>query len=434
ALTGAGQGTFTIDGDYVGDGGTVIFNTDLGGDGSSTDKLLITGDSSGSSKVSVVSARGNGAQTENGIKLIEVQGASNGTFTQSGRALAGAYEYFLYQGGVSTPDDGDWYLRSALNADNPQPSVYRPEAGGYMANMAAANRLFTLRLSDREGRAENSSLWLRQAGSRQRYHDNSGQLNTSTNSYVIQGGGEFFGANTSDTGRAGLGVMLGYGYAKSKTDSQKTGYQADSSVKGYSTGLYGTWYQDANTLNGAYVDSWVQYSWLDAEVSGQQVASESYDMDGFSASIEAGYRMPVYESANGRVYLTPQGQVTWSGITADTVREANGTKVTSSGDNNVQTRLGLKVSRDGVSDVDKGKEKLFTVYAEANWLYNSEQAGATMDGVTVSQAGSRNVGELKLGAEGQLNRNLNLWSNVAQQLGDKGYSDTAVTLGVKYRF
>nr|WP_248616909.1 autotransporter outer membrane beta-barrel domain-containing protein [Leminorella grimontii] len=44
------------------------------------------------------------------------------------------------------------------------------------------------------------------------------------------------------------------------------------------------------------------------------------------------------------------------------------------------------------------------------------------------------MGELKLGAEGQLNRNLNLWSNVAQQLGDKGYSDTAVTLGVKYRF
>ncbi|VFS62139.1 Outer membrane protein IcsA autotransporter precursor [Leminorella grimontii] len=434
ALTGAGQGTFTIDGDYAGDGGTVIFNTDLGGDGSSTDKLLITGDSSGESKVSVVSARGNGAQTENGIKLIEVQGASNGTFTQSGRALAGAYEYFLYQGGVSTPDDGDWYLRSALNADNPQPSVYRPEAGGYMANMAAANRLFTLRLSDREGRAENSSLWLRQAGSRQRYHDNSGQLNTSTNSYVIQGGGEISHIDTSDTGRAGLGVMLGYGYAKSKTDSQKTGYQADSSVKGYSSGLYGTWYQDANTLNGAYVDSWVQYSWLDAEVSGQQVASESYDMDGFSASLEAGYRMPVYESANGRVYLTPQGQVTWSGITADTVREANGTKVTSSGDNNVQTRLGLKVSRDGVSDIDKGKEKLFTVYAEANWLYNSEQAGATMDGVTVSQAGGRNVGELKLGAEGQLNRNLNLWSNVAQQLGDKGYSDTAVTLGVKYRF
>ncbi|WP_347253636.1 autotransporter outer membrane beta-barrel domain-containing protein [Leminorella grimontii] len=434
ALTGAGQGTFTIDGDYVGNGGTVIFNTDLAGDSSSTDKLMITGNTSGSSKVSVVSARGEGEQTENGIKLIEVQGASNGTFALSGRAIAGAYEYFLYQGGVTSPDDGDWYLRSSLYSPDPDPSIYRPEAGGYMANMAAANRLFTLRLADREGRAENSSLWLRQAGSRQSYHDNSGQLNTSTNSYVIQGGGEFFGANTSDTGRAGLGVMLGYGYAKSKTDSQKTGYRADSSVKGYSTGLYGTWYQDAVTLNGAYVDSWVQYSWLDAEVSGQQVASESYDMDGFSASIEAGYRMPVYESANGRVYLTPQGQVTWSGITADTVREANGTRVTSSGDNNVQTRLGLKVSRDGVSDVDKGKEKLFTVYAEANWLYNSEQAGATMDGVTVSQAGSRNVGELKLGAEGQLNRNLNLWTNVAQQLGDKGYSDTAVMLGVKYRF
>lgn len=190
----------------------------------------------------------------------------------------------------------------------------------------------------------------------------------------------------------------------------------------------------ATTLNGIYVDSWVQYSWLDATVKGQGAASESYDMDGFSASVEAGYRMPIYHGENGSVYLTPQGQVTLTGITADNHREANGTKVTSAGSDNVQTRLGMKISRDGVSDADKGTDKLFTVYAEANWLYNSELAGARLDGVTVRQAGSRNVGELKLGAEGQLNRNLNVWTNVAQQLGDKGYSDTAVTLGVKYRF
>ncbi|OWF72259.1 type V secretion protein A [Yersinia kristensenii] len=28
----------------------------------------------------------------------------------------------------------------------------------------------------------------------------------------------------------------------------------------------------------------------------------------------------------------------------------------------------------------------------------------------------------------------NIWGDVGQQLGDKGYSDTAVMLGVKYNF
>lgn len=452
ALTGSGHGTFTIDGDYIGNDGTVIFNTDLEGDNASTDRLNITGDSTGTSKVTVVSARGEGAQTVDGIKLIDVQGQSTGTFTLNGRAVAGAYEYFLYQGGVSTPDDGDWYLRSTLednggddnnggggnggddNGGGSDTPTLRPEAGGYVANMAAANQLFRLRLEDREGRAENSSLWLRQTGSRLKHRDGSGQLHTATNSYVIQGGGELFSLDTADNGRAGFGVMAGYGNAQSKTYSRRTGYKSDSSVDGYTVGVYGTWYQNAATLDGAYVDSWAQYSWLDASVSGDGLSGESYNMDGFSASLEAGYRLPLYESDYGRVYLTPQGQVSWSGITADTVRESNGTKVTSSGENNVQTRLGVKISRDSVSSLDKGKGKLFTVYAETNWLYNSEQPGATMDGKTVSQAGSRNVAELKVGAEGKLNKHLNVWTNVAQQVGDKGYNDTAVMLGLKYKF
>ncbi len=176
----------------------------------------------------------------------------------------------------------------------------------------------------------------------------------------------------------------------------------------------------------------MQYSWLDGEVKGEQLSNESYDIDGLSASVEAGYRMPVYQGENGSVFITPQAQVTWSGIKADDHHEVNGTRVTSSGDNNVQTRLGVKVSRDSVSD--SSKEKQFTLYAEANWLYNNKLAGAVIDGVEIKQAGSRNIGELKLGTEGQLNKNLNLWSNVSQQLGDKGYSDTALTVGFKYKF
>ncbi|EPY4523137.1 autotransporter outer membrane beta-barrel domain-containing protein [Klebsiella quasipneumoniae] len=36
-----------------------------------------------------------------------------------------------------------------------------------------------------------------------------------------------------------------------------------------------------------------------------------------------------------------------------------------------------------------------------------------------------------MGVDGNLSRNVSIWSNVGQQVGDKGYSDTGVTLGLE---
>uniref|UniRef100_UPI0011A61832 autotransporter outer membrane beta-barrel domain-containing protein n=1 Tax=Yersinia frederiksenii TaxID=29484 RepID=UPI0011A61832 len=60
--------------------------------------------------------------------------------------------------------------------------------------------------------------------------------------------------------------------------------------------------------------------------------------------------------------------------------------------------------------------------------------GTTMNGVTVKQDGAANIAELKVGVEGQINKKVNVWGNVGQQVGNKGYSDTAVIVGVKYNF
>ncbi len=57
-----------------------------------------------------------------------------------------------------------------------------------------------------------------------------------------------------------------------------------------------------------------------------------------------------------------------------------------------------------------------------------------MNGISNAITGARDVGELKLGVEGQINARLQLWGNVAQQLGDNGFSDTQGTLGIKYQF
>ena len=89
-------------------------NTALGDDSSATDKLVVTGDTAGTTRLYVNNFHGSGTTTVNGIEVISVGGQSDGLFTLENRALAGAYEYFLHQ------DEGDWYLRSAL-APEPEP-------------------------------------------------------------------------------------------------------------------------------------------------------------------------------------------------------------------------------------------------------------------------------------------------------------------------
>ena len=94
----------------------------LAGDASATDRLVVTGSTAGSTTVRVLNRGGLGAQTVEGIKIIDVGGASNGSFLLAGdyvfqgqqAVVAGAYAYTLQKNGISPPVDGDWYLRSSL--------------------------------------------------------------------------------------------------------------------------------------------------------------------------------------------------------------------------------------------------------------------------------------------------------------------------------
>lgn len=114
--------------------------------------------------------------------------------------------------------------------------------------------------------------------------------------------------------------------------------------------------------------------------------------------------------------------------------EVNGTLVIGEGDGNLQTRLGVKAFMKKYGDQGKDRERVFQPFVEASWLHNSKDFGTNMNGISIKQDGAVNIAELKLGAEGQFSKNLNLWDNVGQQVGNKGYSDTSVMLGVKYNF
>nr|AJW29924.1 outer membrane autotransporter barrel domain-containing protein [Ochrobactrum sp. LM19] len=117
-------------------GGSFILNTKLneGGAASETDKIVVTGATSGTGSLKVLNAGGPGALTvADGIQVIQVDGASNATFTLLGdyvhegaqAVVGGAYAYKLYHNGISDPADGDWYLRSVLK-DPTEPPVEPP--------------------------------------------------------------------------------------------------------------------------------------------------------------------------------------------------------------------------------------------------------------------------------------------------------------------
>jgi outer membrane autotransporter barrel domain len=122
------------------------------------------------------------------------------------------------------------------------------------------------------------------------------------------------------------------------------------------------------------------------------------------------------------------------GVNADDHRDNTGTRVQGEGDNNLQTRLGLRAFLKGHSTADDTTGRSFQPYVEANWVHNTQRYAVRMDGDSLSQQGARNIGEVKTGIEGQLTAALNVWGGVGVSLGDKGYNDTYGQLGLKYRF
>ncbi|MBK5373612.1 autotransporter outer membrane beta-barrel domain-containing protein [Pseudomonas sp. TH43] len=126
--------TLTVQGNYVGNNGQLLLQSVLGGDNSPSDKLVVNnGSLSGATVISVTNLGGSGGLTQvNGIQLVQAQGSTVSTdnaFTLSSRLSAGAYDYYLFKGGVTAGTENSWYLRSAVVAPqvvsvpNPDPSL-----------------------------------------------------------------------------------------------------------------------------------------------------------------------------------------------------------------------------------------------------------------------------------------------------------------------
>ena len=187
--------------------------------------------------------------------------------------------------------------------NNGSQHTWRPEPGGYAANLMAASTLFNTRLNDRQGggvytdpvtgEQSSSSLWGRTGGGQAHGRLSDNQSDYTANRMVFQLGGDALVGSIMGKDEWHLGVMGGYGKQDSSTHNSRSGYRAKGSVWGYSTGLYGTWYQNAKDRTGLYADSWLLWNWFNNSVKGDGLAYEKYKSKGLTTSLESGYRFHV---------------------------------------------------------------------------------------------------------------------------------------------
>jgi len=117
----------TVHGNYVGNNGQLLLQTVLGTDNSASDKLVVSqGTLSGNTQLGISNLGGLGGLTrQNGIEVVQARNgaiSSSDAFALKGSLSAGAYQYYLFKGGVTAGSENNWYLRSSVVAV-PPPTV-----------------------------------------------------------------------------------------------------------------------------------------------------------------------------------------------------------------------------------------------------------------------------------------------------------------------
>ncbi|HIC5948983.1 TPA: fibronectin-binding autotransporter adhesin ShdA [Salmonella enterica subsp. enterica serovar Newport] len=474
--------TLYVDGNYTGNGGSLYLNTVLGDDDSATDKLVITGDASGTTDL-YINGIGDGAQTTNGIEVVDVGGVSTSdAFVLKNEVNASLYTYRLYW----NESDNDWYLASKAQSDDDDsggdvtpsdggddggdvtPSddggdggdvtppddggdggdvtppngggdvapQYRADIGAYMGNQWMARNLQMQTLYDREGsqyRNADGSVWARFKAGKAESEAVSGNIDMDSNYSQFQLGGDILAWGNGQQSIT-VGVMASYINA----DTDSTGnrgadgsqFTSSANVDGYNLGVYATWFADAQTHSGAYVDSWYQYGFYNNSVESDDAGSESYDSTANAVSLETGYRYDIALSNGNTVSLTPQAQVVWQNYSADSVKDNYGTRIDGQDGDSWTTRLGLRV--DG--KLYKGSRTVIQSFAEANWLHTSDDVSVSFDDATVKQDLPANRAELKVGLQADIDKQWSVRAQVAGQTGSNDFGDLNGSLNLRYNW
>ncbi|MFK4823141.1 autotransporter outer membrane beta-barrel domain-containing protein [Ochrobactrum quorumnocens] len=458
-----------IGGNYTANGGQMLFDVVLGDDSSKTDMVVINGDTSGTTNVGVNNVGGTGAQTNEGIRIVEVNGASNGSFSLLGdysvggkqAVVAGAYAYQLYKGGTSTPTDGNWYLRSQLKPTDPETPLYQagvPTYEAYPQALLGLNGVPTLqqRVGNRfwagngnkviaqgadpvgspyaapeeAGVAiEGNGVWGRIEGAHNSIEPRFSTSGTDydQNVFKLQAGIDGLLSET-ESGKLIGGITVHYTHGK--TDTSSVYGDGEISTHGYGLGGTLTWYGE----NGFYLDGQGQVTWyksdLDSVLANANLADGNKGF-GYTLSLEGGKRFAIDPAWS----VTPQAQLVYSNVDFDAFTDPFGARVSLDRGESLQGRLGLTLDHENSWQNDNGLLNRTHVYGIANLYYEFlEGTKVDVDGVSFASRKDRVWGGLGVGGtynwdndkysiygEGLINTSLNNFGNSYSVKGTVGF-------------
>lgn len=453
-----GHNRLTVE-SFDGQGGLLVFNTVLADDAGASDQLHITGDSSGHTLIQVRNVGGQGAPTQNGIQLVRIDGQSDAVLQLSGRAVGGAYEYFLYKGSATGSNDKDWYLRSQAlpppaapdppavtppvtppapvvppqpevvppPAPVPAPYVVRVEPGAELGNLRAAQLMFVTDYHRRHAGQNHGRSWARVNGQRVGFDAGDGQLRIRGNNQSLHAGIDLLG----DAKDSNLGVMLALGNATSTSTSHVIDGWARGKVKGAALGAYASWrpISGSGAYAGPYVDGWVQRQTFSNRVeSWMGMLPSRYDSNAWQGSLEAGYAFQISGDAQrGGTYLEPQLQIGYTRLKVDRHVDSAGTQVDGSA-GGLFGRAGLRLS--GAS-LNVGNGAVVQPHLQVDWLYNRDHDAVTLDNDAVTSNVPTTRVRLEGGAHVRFSQRFGAWAGLSYEQ-KAGYHAVNAQFGLNY--
>ncbi|MQX96291.1 autotransporter outer membrane beta-barrel domain-containing protein, partial [Sinorhizobium medicae] len=422
----------TVGGNYTGLDNALRVDTYLGDDSSPTDLVFVGGDTMGTMDLFVNSTdpAAPGAQTDKGIRVVDVGGASNGVFklenpnstlaaTGEDSITQGAYAYALRKGG-----GGDWYLQSELLAGPVDPvdpvPTFNQGAGvyeTYAQDLLAFTRLPSLRqragnrswampaapvcFADGQGRenAGNAPACIEEGGLWARSEGETADIVPQVSSAGVSGYDRDIGRieagidgllHESGQGKLIGGVSAHYGSGGSSVASFHGGGEIDS--RAYGMGGTLTWYGQ----NGFYADVQGRLNWFSSDLASALLGNLASGNDGFGygLSLEAGQRFAIGDNWA----LTPQAQLSYASVDFDGFTDPFAARVSLEDGDSLRARIGLSIDYENIWQGQQGDTRRMQVYGIANVIHDmSGRTRARMSDVTLDSRPDSWTGEVGLG-------------------------------------
>ncbi|WP_155483012.1 autotransporter outer membrane beta-barrel domain-containing protein, partial [Yersinia mollaretii] len=483
-----------INGDYKSDSGTLIFRTQLEGDGSVTDHILIEGNTAGLTDVRVINENGKGAATNIGILLIEVRGISDGIFKQIGRYKVGAFDYMLGRGKGNLHKN--WYMRSqhenylagntkptdaeptltqsetqdiaepveaAIPSSAPitppaptasitpptqtapttppaptlllsQPQVYAPENGSYIANIVMARNLFNTRLDDRSG-----SYQYKDAAS--------GQWRTSSMWMHTQGGRNNFGHAVDQLDIKGKYYSVQLGMDVIQEGRGRIGVLAGLGKATNHSQSKVTGYYSNGSVSGYNLG--VYATWLPEQKDNTGFYIDTLAQYSWFNNVVHGQEQAEDKYKSSGFTTSIESGYTFKMATTDQLSyfiQPNA-QITLQG---IQAQTHKTAYGELISDGNKGhivtrigaktylqtinsQDSQFTPFISVNWLRQNQNIGTIISGQRI-ESRSKNSTEFKIGLESQIEQQLHIWATIDYQVGRYNDKNTNALAGIKYHF